>query len=62
MSKPRFEEIKSYEEFKKYFWYKEEMAFICSKIGCNCNGDKNELDDYIENYFNNKNNAEEVCN
>ncbi len=32
--RPAFEEIKTYEEFSKYYWYCEELAAICRISGC----------------------------
>lgn len=50
--RPEFNEIKSYKEFSKYYWYKKELQEICKKIGIEYNGNKSELCDYIQEYFN----------
>ena len=54
IGKPKFEEIKNYEEFAKYFWYEEELNYICAQIGCNCKGNKDELQSCIKDYFESK--------
>ncbi|MCL2114635.1 MAG: SAP domain-containing protein [Methanobrevibacter sp.] len=50
--RPEFEEIKSYKEFSKHYWYKKELQQICKKIGIEYNGNKKELSSYIQEYFN----------
>lgn len=52
MERPSFENIKNYQEFSKYYWYKEELKQICKKIGIANNGTKQELNYYIEQYYN----------
>lgn len=54
IGKPKFEEIKDYNEFTKYFWYEEELSYICSQIGCDCKGDKEKLKECIKDYFEGK--------
>ena len=41
-------DIKDYQEFSKYYWYREELKQICKKIGVANNGTKQELNYYIE--------------
>ncbi len=52
MSRPNFSEIKSFEEFSKYYWYREELQKICRALGLKSNGGKIELNKVIEAYFN----------
>ena len=52
MSRPDFSEIKSFEEFSKYYWYREELIKICRALGLKHNGGKIELNKVIESYFN----------
>ena len=52
--RPSFEEIKTYEEFSKYYWYREELAAICKRLGICASGYKAELDERIEAYFKGK--------
>ena len=51
MSRPDFEAIKSYEEFLKYYWYREELIRICKAHGLKADGSKIELNRVIEAYF-----------
>ena len=52
MSRPDFAEIKSFEEFSKYYWYREELIKICRGLGLKSDGGKIELNRVIEAYFN----------
>ncbi len=52
MERPSFESIKDYQEFSKYYWYREELKQICKKLGIANNGTKQELNYYIEQYYN----------
>ena len=52
--RPPFEEIKTYEEFTKYYWYREEVVSICKSLGLFSSGYKAELNERIENYFKGK--------
>ena len=52
MERPIFENIKDYQEFSKYYWYREELKQICKKIGVANTGTKQELNYYIEQYYN----------
>ena len=49
--RPKFNEIKSFEEFSKYYWYREELETICKNLGIDSNGMKLELNHNIEEYF-----------
>ena len=50
-TRPAFEKIKSYEEFSKYYWYREELVAICKRLGICAAGYKAELNERIEEYF-----------
>ena len=52
MQRPEFSEIKSFEEFSKYYWYREELQKICRTLGLKSDGMKIELNKVIESYFN----------
>ena len=52
--RPDFEEIKTYEEFSKYYWYREELVVICRNLGICSTGYKAELNKRIEEYFKGK--------
>ena len=52
MKRPDFTEIKTFEEFSKYYWYREELIKICRELGLKSNGGKNELNKVIEAFFN----------
>lgn len=49
--RPQFNEIKSFEEFSKYYWYREELETICKKLGIESGEMKLELNHNIEEYF-----------
>ena len=49
--RPEFNELKSYEEFRQYYWYKEELSEICKSLGLEYNAVKKELNSIIEAYF-----------
>ncbi|MBR6257004.1 MAG: hypothetical protein IKR23_06445 [Lachnospiraceae bacterium] len=51
MTRPDFDTIKSYEEFLKYYWYREELIKICKAHGLKADGSKIELNKVIEAYF-----------
>lgn len=51
--RPNFNEIQSYNEFSKYYWYREELAEICKELGISYSGTKQELNYVIEEYFKN---------
>lgn len=49
--RPLFKEITSYQEFIKYYWYREELIQFCKELGIEHTGTKAELNYYIEEYF-----------
>ena len=51
MTRPDFDDIRSYEEFLKYYWYREELIKICKAHGLKADGSKIELNKVIEAYF-----------
>lgn len=51
MSRPNFKDIKSYDEFTKYYWYREELQSICKSLRLEYIGDKTELNKIIKSYF-----------
>ncbi|MDE6407947.1 MAG: SAP domain-containing protein [Anaeroplasmataceae bacterium] len=52
MNRPKFDDIKSYEEFIKYYWYRDELQAICKSLHLEYNGEKKDLNKIIESYFN----------
>ena len=52
MTRPEFDSIKTYEEFIKYYWYRDELISICKERGLKSDGSKIELNRVIESYFN----------
>ena len=50
--RPEFKEIKSYQEFSKYYWYRDELQEICKELGIEYRGNKIELNHYIKEYYN----------
>ena len=46
-----FEKISSFDEFNKYYWYRDELSQICRSLGLEYRGTKQELNDIIEQYF-----------
>ena len=50
-TRPEFNTIKSYEEFEKYYWYREELCKICKSLGIDASGTKQELNHNIKEYF-----------
>lgn len=51
MDRPDFDEIKDYEEFSKYYWYRDELINICKSHGLKAPSGKIELNKVIEAYF-----------
>ena len=49
--RPDFSKIKSFEEFSKYYWYREELQKICKSLNIDDSGMKAELNHNIEEYF-----------
>lgn len=50
-SRPEFDKIISFDEFNKYYWYREEISQICKSLGLEYRGTKQELNHIIEQYF-----------
>ena len=46
-----FINIKSFEEFNRYYWYREELSQICKSLGLEYRVTKQELNHIIEQYF-----------
>ena len=57
--RPSFKDIESFEEFNKYYWYREELSQICKSLGLEYRCTKKELNYIIEQYF--KGNKVEKC-
>ena len=51
MERPKFEDIKSYDEFIKYYWYLEELKEICKGLHLEYVGGKTQLNNVIKSYF-----------
>lgn len=51
MKRPPFEDIKSYDEFAKYYWYSDELQAICKRLGLEYVGGKSQLNNIIKSYF-----------
>ena len=49
--RPSFKDIESFEEFNKYYWYREELSQICESLGLEYRCTKKELNYIIEQYF-----------
>ena len=49
--RPKFDEITSFDEFNKYYWYRDELSQICKSLGLEYRGTKQELNYIIEQYF-----------
>ena len=54
MNRPDFDDIKDYDEFCKYYWYRDELIKICKSHGLNAPSGKIELNKVIEAYFSGK--------
>ena len=50
-TRPDFSQIKSFQEFSKYYWYREELQKICKGLGLDSSGMKAELNRVIQEYF-----------
>ena len=50
-NRPDFRDIKSFEEFSRYYWYREELAEICKSLELEYRCTKQELNHIIEQYF-----------
>lgn len=51
MQRPDFDSIKDYEEFSRYYWYRDELIKICKAHGLKADGSKIELNKVVEAYF-----------
>lgn len=51
MQRPDFDSIKSFEDFSKYYWYRDELIKICKAHGLKAPSGKIELYKVIEAYF-----------
>ena len=51
MERPDFSKIKDFDEFCKYYWYREELIKICKELGLKASGSKIELNNVIKAYF-----------
>ena len=51
MKRPEFAEIKDFEEFSRYYWYRDELIAICKQLGLKADGGKIELNNVIRAYF-----------
>ena len=51
MERPEFDNIEDYDEFSKYYWYRDELIKICRDHGLKAPGGKIELNKIIEAYF-----------
>ena len=49
--RPDFKDIKSFEEFNRYYWYREELSQICKSLGLEYRCTKQELNLIIEQFF-----------
>lgn len=49
--RPDFKDIKLFEEFNRYYWYREELSQICKSLGLEYRSTKQELNHIIEQYF-----------
>ena len=50
-SRTEFDKVTSFDEFNKYYWYRDELSQICRSLGLEYRGIKQELNDIIEQYF-----------
>ena len=50
-TRPDFDNITSFDQFNKYYWYREEISQICKSLGLEYRGTKQELNHIIEAYF-----------
>ena len=51
MNRPEFDSIIDFDEFSRYYWYRDELIKICKLHGLKCNGSKIELNAVIKAYF-----------
>ena len=50
-TRPAFTDIKTYKEFSRYYWYREELQAICKSLNIDASGMKADLNHNIEQYF-----------
>ena len=50
-SRPEFDQIATFDEFNRHYWYREELSQICKSLGLEHKGTKQELNYAIEQYF-----------
>ena len=50
-NRPEFDKITSFDEFNKYYWYRDELSQICKILELEYRGTKQELNHIIEHYF-----------
>lgn len=50
-SRPEFDQIATFDEFNKHYWYREELSQICKSLGLEHKGTKQELNYAIEQCF-----------
>jgi hypothetical protein len=53
-NRPKFEDITSFENFNKYYWYRDELSKICRSLKIEHRGTKKELMNNIKKYFSGK--------
>ena len=51
MERPDFDSIRTFEEFSKYYWYRDELIKICKDHGLSAPSGKIELYKVIESFF-----------
>ena len=51
MERKNFKDIKSYDEFVKYYWYLDELKAICKSLQLEYVGGKIQLNNIIKSYF-----------
>ena len=51
MKRPEFSSISTFEEFSKYYWYRDELIEICRKLGVSSRDGKHELEGIIRQHF-----------
>ena len=51
MERPEFDDVKSFAEFSKYYWYRDELIKICKGHGLKAPSGKIELNKVIQSYF-----------
>ena len=50
-SRPEFDKIVSFDEFNKYYWYRNKLSQLCKSLGLEYRGTKQELNRIMEQYF-----------